>query len=104
MYKNKYTYTTYQLTKNPTKIELELNLSIFSQFEQILELRRMVYPHVVFERTVLYERVSAHQTHEPSVVIVDPHMFPQRLQPRVRFLAHIALIYPFPAVFNRVLL
>jgi hypothetical protein len=64
----------------------------------------MVYFGVMFQTAILNKRPPTSRTHKPSVVLMDSHMLPQGVLPRVCLLADVTLILPFPPMLNHMVL
>lgn len=57
---------------------------------------------MALQTALLHKRTSAHFTLEPPIVIMYPHMLPQRVFPSVRLVADFTRVVLLTGVFNHV--
>lgn len=64
----------------------------------------MVGQHVALQTAFLHKRQLADPTFEPPVIIMDPHMLPQRLLPRISLQANITFVHSLTAMLDHMLI
>lgn len=57
---------------------------------------------MTFEGALLRESSGTHWAHEPLVVVMYPHVLPQRLLPLVGLVADVAGVYALPVMLDHV--